>query len=92
MLEQGRLMRNVEILNAVYIELNKQLEVAKIDEIRETPVVNIKEWAKDPVIKAGPARVNNFIKFLFLSILFSSSYFLFSRIVLKQYFKLITGK
>lgn len=91
LLERGRLMRNVEILNAVYIELNKQLEVTKIDEIRETPVVNVKEWAKDPVYKAGPARVSNFIKFLFLSILFSSVYFLFKDRFLK-YLKLIIGK
>lgn len=88
LLEKGRLMRNVEILNAVYIELNKQLEVTKIDEIRETPVVNVKEWAKDPIYKAGPARVSNFIKFLFLSILFSSIYFLFKDRV-KKYLKLI---
>lgn len=91
LLERGRLMRNVEILNAVYIELNKQLEVTKIDEIRETPVVNVKEWAKDPIYKAGPARVSNFIKFLFLSILFSSIYFLFKDRV-KKYLKLIMGK
>ncbi len=83
LLERGRLMRNVEILNAVYIELNKQLEVTKIDEIRETPVLNIKEWAKDPIYKAGPARVNNFITFLFLSILLSSIYF-YLKIVLKN--------
>jgi uncharacterized protein involved in exopolysaccharide biosynthesis len=90
-LEKGRLMRNVEILNAVYIELNKQLEVTKIDEIRETPVVNIKEWAKDPVYKAGPARANNFIKVLLLSVLLSSFYFLFKDRLMK-YMKLFTGK
>ena len=90
LLERGRLMRNVEILNAVYIELNKQLEVTKIDEIRETPVVNVKEWAKDPIYKAGPARASNFIKYLLLSILLSSSYFLFKDRV-KKYFKLIKG-
>lgn len=91
LLEKGRLMRNVEILNAVYIELNKQLEVTKIDEIRETPVVNVKEWAKDPIYKAGPARVSNFIKFLFLSILLSSVYFLFKDSFIK-YLKILTGK
>jgi len=91
LLERGRLMRNVEILNAVYIELNKQLEVTKIDEIRETPVVNVKEWAKDPIYKAGPARVSNFIKILFLSILLSSVYFLFKDSFIK-YLKMLAGK
>ncbi len=76
LLEQGRLMRDVEILNAVYIELNKQLEIAKIDDIRETPIVNIKEWAKDPVIKAGPARLKTLIILMFFSLLISCSYFL----------------
>jgi len=90
LLERGRLMREIEILNAVYIELNKQLEVTKIDEIRETPVVNVKEWAKDPIYKAGPARVSNFIKILFLSVLLSSVYFLLKDHV-KKYFKLIKG-
>ena len=56
LLEQGRLLRNVDILQTVYIELNKQLEIAKIDEIKETPVLNVKELAKDPIIKAGPKR------------------------------------
>lgn len=76
LLEKGRLMRDVEILNAVYVELNKQLEITKIDEIRETPVVNIKEPAKDPIYKAGPARVKSFITIMFLSLFFSSAYFL----------------
>ena len=38
LLEQGRLMRNVEILQTVFIELTKQLEIAKIDQIKDAPV------------------------------------------------------
>lgn len=91
LLERGRLMRNVEILNAVYIELNKQLEVTKIDEIKETPVVNIKEKAKNPVYKAGPARVSSFLTVLFLSIIFSSFYFLFKSHLIR-YVKMIANK
>jgi len=34
LLEQGRLTRNVEILQTVFVELNKQLDLAKIDEIQ----------------------------------------------------------
>lgn len=77
MLEQARLSRNVEIVNAVYIELAKQLEIAKIDEVKDTPVVNIKELAKDPIIKAGPKRFNTLIIIMFLSVLFSAAYFAF---------------
>lgn len=91
LLEQGRLMRDIEILNAVYIELNKQLEIAKIDDIRETPIVNIKEWAKDPVIKAGPARLKSLIIIMFFSVVLSSLYYLFKP-QLQKYYKMVRGK
>ena len=90
LLEQGRLLRNVEIMEAVYIELNKQLEIAKIDEIKETPVLNVKEFAKDPVIKAGPKRGIIFIILMFTSILLSALYFMFQD-ELKKYYWIIKG-
>lgn len=90
LLEQGRLMREIEILNAVYVELTKQLEIAKIDDIRETPIVNIRELAQDPIIKAGPRRVNNFITYMFFSVLLSSLYFLFKDRFIK-YLKMMKG-
>ena len=88
MLEQGRLLREVEILQTVYIELNKQLEIAKIDDIRETPVVNLKEPAKDPVIKAGPVRTRTLITIMILSVLFSVAFFLL-RPNLKKYYSIL---
>ncbi|MGB8318750.1 MAG: hypothetical protein WCE54_11535 [Ignavibacteriaceae bacterium] len=90
-LEQGRLLRNVDIQQAVFIELNKQLEIAKIDEIKETPVLNVKELAKDPIIKAGPKRGIIFIIIMFTSILLSSLYFMF-RDELKKYYWIVKGK
>ena len=89
LLEQGRLMRNVEILQTVFIELTKQLEIAKIDEIKDAPVVNVKEFTKNPVIKAGPRRASSLITIMFFSILLSSIYFLFRQDFIK-YYKLIT--
>ncbi len=88
MLEQGRLSRNVEIINAVFIELSKQLEIAKIDEVKDTPVVNIKEYAKDPILKSGPKRASTLIIIMFLSVLFSAGYFAFNG-QLKKYWKYI---
>lgn len=88
LLQQGRLTRNVEIQQNVYLELTKRLELAKIDEIKETPIVNIKELAQDPVIKAGPKRAVIFIVIMFFSILFSFLYFLF-RDDLKKYYTLL---
>ncbi|MGA9294233.1 MAG: hypothetical protein WBV81_16680 [Ignavibacteriaceae bacterium] len=91
LLEQGRLLRNADIQQAVFIELNKQLEIAKIDEIKETPVLNVKELAKDPIIKAGPKRGIIFIIIMFTSILLSSLYFMF-RDELKKYYWIVKGK
>lgn len=88
LLEQGRLLRNIEILQTVYIELTKQLEIAKIDQIKDAPVLNVKEFAKSPVKKAGPRRASTLVTFMFLSLLISSVYFLFKDVLLK-YFKLL---
>lgn len=88
MLEQGRMLREIEILQTVYIELNKQLEIARIDDIRETPVVNLKEPAKDPVIKAGPRRLNTLITIMIFSLLISIAYFIFLP-YLKKYYSII---
>ena len=91
MLEQGRLLRNVDILQTVFIELNKQLEIAKIDEIKETPVLNVKELAKDPIIKAGPKRGVTFIVIILTSFLLSALYFMF-RNEIKKYYGIMKGE
>ncbi len=75
-LQQARLSRNVQIIGDVFIELSKQLEIAKIAEVKDTPVLNIKELAKDPILKAGPKRLNSLIRIMFLSVLFSIAYFI----------------
>lgn len=77
LLEQGRLMRNIEILQTVFIELTKQLEIAKIDQIKDAPVLNIKEFAQNPVKKAGPRRAPALMTIMFFSLLASCLYFLF---------------
>lgn len=78
LLEQGRLMRNVEILQTVYIELNKQIELAKVEQIRDAPVINIKEYAKNPVEKAGPRRLSSIIQIMIFSLVLSLVYTIFS--------------
>ena len=85
LLEQGRLMRNVEIQQNVYIELTKQLELAKIDEIKDAPILNIKENAQNPIKKAGPKRLYMLILTLFFSALASGTYFLLEDIIKKTY-------
>jgi uncharacterized protein involved in exopolysaccharide biosynthesis len=83
MLEQSRLSRNVEILNAVFLELSKQSELAKIDQIKDTPVVNVRDYAKNPIVKAGPKRLVSLVVVLFLSVLFSGLYLMFRGNIMK---------
>lgn len=91
LLEQGRLMRNIEILQTVFIELTKQLEIAKIDQIKDAPVLNVKEYAKNPVKKAGPKRASTLIMIMFFSFIFSSLYFIFIDDV-KKYVRIVRSK
>jgi uncharacterized protein involved in exopolysaccharide biosynthesis len=67
LLEQARLTRIVEIKQALYIELVKQYEIAKLNELNDTPVINIREKAKGPVKKTGPKRSLIFILVMFFS-------------------------
>jgi uncharacterized protein involved in exopolysaccharide biosynthesis len=76
LLVQGRLIRNVEIQQNVYIELTKQLELTKLDEIKDIPILNIKEIAQNPVKKTGPNRFSKLILILFFSFLLSGTYIL----------------
>ena len=92
LLEQGRLMRNIEIQQNVYIELTKQLELAKIDEIKDAPILNIKENAQSPILKEGPKRANTLILILIFSFLASGSYLLFEDIIKKTYKYIRTKK
>ena len=88
MLEQGRLQRQVQILNTVYLQLAQQSELAKIQEVKDTPVINIEEVAKNPIDKTGPKRRNILIFILFFSLVISSGYFMFSEL-LRVYYKII---
>jgi uncharacterized protein involved in exopolysaccharide biosynthesis len=91
LLEQGRLMRNVEIQQNVYIELTKQLELAKIDEIKDAPILNIKENAQNPILKVGPKKLTILILIFFLSLLVSGIY-LFNEDIIKKTYKYIKIK
>ncbi|MFA6456848.1 MAG: GNVR domain-containing protein [Bacteroidota bacterium] len=90
MLELGRLQRDVEILNAVYLQLAQQAELAKIQEVKDTPVINIKEFAKNPVLKTGPKRAVILLTIIFFSLLLSAVYVIFSNQI-KKYINILKG-
>lgn len=85
---QSRLQRKVDLYQTIYLEINQQLELARIDEIKDNPIVNIKENVKEPVIKTGPHRVILFILFAFLAGIFVILFFVYQE-SMKRYLNLI---
>jgi len=65
-LEQERLARNVEIQKGIYLTLKQQLELAKIEEVQETSVVQILDT---PQIALEPSNINLKLSVLFAGIL-----------------------
>jgi|GEM_PF-651958 len=59
MLEQGRLERDVELNSTLFIQLTSQYELAKLDEIKNTPVVQVLDAGRAPSEKSrqGKRRV-----------------------------------
>jgi uncharacterized protein involved in exopolysaccharide biosynthesis len=56
LLEQGRLQREVDLNSDLFIELKKQYEMAKLDEIKNTPIVAVLDRAMPPATRAFPRR------------------------------------
>ncbi len=54
--EQMRLQRKLTIKQEVYLLLQKELEMTKIELVKETPVVNIVDNAEPPALRAKPKR------------------------------------
>ncbi|OLD78470.1 MAG: hypothetical protein AUI33_03615 [Ignavibacteria bacterium 13_1_40CM_2_61_4] len=57
-LEVGRLTRRLREQEEVYLTLQRQYELAKIEEHRETPAINIIDPAEVPITRVSPRRVS----------------------------------
>lgn len=55
-LEEQQLMREVETNSAIYVELKRQIEIAKIDEVKNIPVIQVLDYARPPLRKSYPPR------------------------------------
>ncbi len=66
LLEQTRLARNVDILQAVYLELTKQMEIVKLEEVKDAPIVDVREEAGIPIKKAVTKTVSIFYNYYVL--------------------------
>lgn len=56
LLEQERLIREVQINSTLYTELKKQYELVKIEEIKNIPIINIMDAGRAAANKASPKR------------------------------------
>lgn len=59
LLDQERLARDVQVKATVFIELKKQYELAKLEEIKNITIVNVLDPARVPVTKSRPKRLTN---------------------------------
>ena len=74
-LELGRLVRNVEVQNSIYIYLTQQYEDAKIQEARNTPTIQVLDHASKPFKKYKPRRVLLVITTFLLTLILNIMYF-----------------
>ena len=70
-LELERLMRDVEIQTQIYITLQQQYELARIEEVKETPFVVVLDEGKPAVKKDKPKRILIIVFSMFFGGMFS---------------------
>ncbi len=54
---EGRVRRQVEIRQEVYLTLKREYEMARIEEVNDTPVITVIDVASAPVKKSKPKRL-----------------------------------
>ena len=79
-LELERLMRDVEIQTQVFITLQQQYEIARIEEVKETPSVVVLDKGKPAAEKDSPKRKLIVIMSIFLGYISGNIYVLVKRI------------
>jgi uncharacterized protein involved in exopolysaccharide biosynthesis len=85
LLDQERLMREMQINSTMYIELKKQLELVKIEEIRSTPIISVMDYARPAAKKEHPKKSIIVIVWMMIAFSGSGSY----RIIEQRYRKKI---
>jgi uncharacterized protein involved in exopolysaccharide biosynthesis len=74
LMEQDRLIREVQINSTLYVELKKQYELAKIEEIKNIPIINVMDPARPATRKDRPHRTSIVLTLFSLSFLGSALY------------------
>ena len=68
----SQLFREVEVKKEVYLTLQQQLELARIEEVKQSPILHILDHAYPPSRKSSPNRILFSIIFLLLGLFYSS--------------------
>ena len=66
-LQYERLLRDLEVDKQVYITLKQQYEISRIEEVKETPVVNVLDEGREAVERNYPRRMVTVFLFMILS-------------------------
>ena len=74
--EREKLEAEFEIVNAVVIELSKQVEQSKLQVSMDTPVFSIIKEARMPVERSSPQRTKMVLTYVFVGLLLSLLYVL----------------
>ena len=87
--EQDRLEAEFEIINAVVTELSKQVESAKLQVKRDTPIFSSIKQAVIPNKRDSPKRTQLVIIFGFVGFLFSIGYVLIREVLIDLYHEIL---
>jgi len=75
-LQRGRLMRNMEVNQQVYITLRQQYEMARINELKEIPVINILDHGEPSIDQEKPKPLLIILFSVMLTLFISCSFFI----------------
>lgn len=74
-LQQERFLRDIQVKSTVFIELKKQHELAKLEEIKNITIVNVLDPGRVPVKKERPKRATNAAIAFLLCLVSLSAYY-----------------
>ena len=61
MLEQERLIRELEVKNQIYITLKTQMEMANIEEVQNSKTIRVLDHPEVPINRTSPQRTKSVI-------------------------------
>ncbi len=78
-LKEIQLLRNVEVLQAMYTEIIKNLEISKVTLLNQIPIINIIDTPKAPILKTQKSKKTTALICFILGFFLSIIYFVFRK-------------